>query len=239
MYSPTTSRTLSMNCGSEESFHVSCTCGFRPNARQIRETAVWFRPVAFAIDRVDQCVSRPGGLCSSVLTITSSTCSSVIFRGCPGRGSSASPSSRAATNRARHLPTICGVTPSLAATSLFAVPSAHASTIFDRSASACALFGRRAQRSRTARSSALRVKGAFGRPALPFPESTKLLTGLMIQDTSLGGHGKLPHARTCQACPEWSGLLAEYVWAERSTCGMAASPRCGRPKMSSTVRSSE
>ena len=32
----------------------------------------------------------------------------------------------------------------------------------------------------------------------------------------LRGHGKLPHAGTCQACPEWCGLLAEYVWAERS-----------------------
>jgi hypothetical protein len=29
-----------------------------PNARQIREIAVWDIPVAAAIDRVDQCVSR-------------------------------------------------------------------------------------------------------------------------------------------------------------------------------------
>jgi len=153
-----------------DSFHVSCTCGFRPNARQIREIAVWFRPVAFAIDRVDQCVSRSGGLSSSVFTITSSTRSLVIFRGCPGRGSSARPSSPLATNRARHLPTICGVTPNRPATSLFAVPSAHASTIFDRSASACALFGRRAHRSRTARSSSVSVNGAFGRPVAAIPQ---------------------------------------------------------------------
>jgi hypothetical protein len=46
-----------MNCGSDDSFQVWSRCGLRPNARQIRETAVWFRPVAFAIDRVDQCVS--------------------------------------------------------------------------------------------------------------------------------------------------------------------------------------
>ena len=39
------------------------------------------------------------------VTITSSTCPSVSLRGCPGRGSSTSPSSRRATNRGRHLPT--------------------------------------------------------------------------------------------------------------------------------------
>src|ERR1039457_3058636 len=100
MYRPTTSRTLPVNCGSEGSFQVSSRCGFSPNARQIRDTAVWFRPAARAIDRVDQCVSRFGGLRSSVFTITSSACSSVIFRGCPGRGSSPSPSSPPGTNRA-------------------------------------------------------------------------------------------------------------------------------------------
>jgi hypothetical protein len=39
MYRPTTSRTLSTNCGSADSFQVSIACGFNPNARQIRETA--------------------------------------------------------------------------------------------------------------------------------------------------------------------------------------------------------
>lgn len=53
-YNPTTSRTLSMNNGSVDSFHVSTRCGCRPNARQIREIAVWDIPVAAAIDRVDQ-----------------------------------------------------------------------------------------------------------------------------------------------------------------------------------------
>ena len=47
--------------------------------------------------------SRPWACVSSVLTITSSTCSSVIVRGRPGRGSSISPSSRCSANRARHL----------------------------------------------------------------------------------------------------------------------------------------
>jgi hypothetical protein len=63
--------------------------------RQIRETADWDMPCERAIDRVDQCVSPPGGACSSVAVITASTCSSPISQGRPDRGSSASPSSRA------------------------------------------------------------------------------------------------------------------------------------------------
>lgn len=54
MYKPTTSRTLSTNCGSVDSFHVSTACGFNPNARQIRETADCDIPIAEATDRVDQ-----------------------------------------------------------------------------------------------------------------------------------------------------------------------------------------
>ena len=82
-----------MNCGSLESFHVSWRCGCKPNARQIRETAVWESPTSAAIDRVDQCVAS-FGVDSNVLTITSSTCASLIIRGRPGRGSSSSPSRR-------------------------------------------------------------------------------------------------------------------------------------------------
>ena len=59
-----------------------------PRHRRLRE------PDLLAIERVDQCVASFGAL-SSVLVITASTCSSVIVRGRPGRGSSVSPSSRA------------------------------------------------------------------------------------------------------------------------------------------------
>jgi hypothetical protein len=75
----------------------------RPKARQIREIADWLIPVAAAIDRAGQCVSSPGPRSSSVFMITSSTCSSVIVRGAPGRGPSPRPSSRAAANRDCHL----------------------------------------------------------------------------------------------------------------------------------------
>jgi hypothetical protein len=90
-------------------------------------------PTSLAIDRVDQCVASFGAL-SKVLMITSSTCSSVIVRGRPGRGSSTSPSRRCAANRLRHVITIGRVTPSRAAISVFFNPSAAASTIRERSA---------------------------------------------------------------------------------------------------------
>lgn len=64
----------------------------------------------------------------------------------PGRGSSASPSSRCARNRRRHLVTVPGVTRSSAATCVFGAPRAQASTTFDLSARACELFARRDQR---------------------------------------------------------------------------------------------
>ncbi len=60
-----------------------------PERPPIRLTADWLIPVAAAIERVDQCVAFVG-CCSSVFTITRSTSSSLIVRGFPGRGSSAS-----------------------------------------------------------------------------------------------------------------------------------------------------
>ena len=59
MYRPTTSRTLAMNSGSVDSFHVLMTCGLRPKARQIRETDDCDRPVSSSVDRVDQWLSWP------------------------------------------------------------------------------------------------------------------------------------------------------------------------------------
>jgi len=82
---PTTSRTLSTNCGPLESLKVSARWGFRPKARQILEIADWLIPICFAIERVDQCVASPDSS-SSVFTITASTMSSVIVRTAPGGG---------------------------------------------------------------------------------------------------------------------------------------------------------
>jgi len=138
-------------------------CGLRPKARQIRETADWDMPADRAIDRVDQCVSPPAGSCSSVAVITFSTCSSVTVRGRPGRGSSPSPSSRDARNRDRHFDTVALELPRPAATSPTVPPTAQASTIRDRSASACAVLRHRAHPSRTCRSSSVSTTGSsFG-----------------------------------------------------------------------------
>src|SRR6059058_974806 len=60
-----------MNCESGESLNASVWCGFSPNARQIRLTAVWLIPVAAAIDLVDQCVAHRG-CSSSVFTLRGS-----------------------------------------------------------------------------------------------------------------------------------------------------------------------
>jgi hypothetical protein len=74
------------------------------------------------------------------------TLSSRIDGGRPGRGSSASPSSRRAANLPRHLLTVAGSTRRPAAACLFVAPSAQASTILARSASAWELLARRAHR---------------------------------------------------------------------------------------------
>jgi len=87
---------------SADSFRLSRRCGARPNARQIRETAVWLRPAWAAIDRVD----RVHGVDSRVAVITRSTSWSGIVRGRSGRGSSSRSSSRSTAKRLRHLVTL-------------------------------------------------------------------------------------------------------------------------------------
>ena len=152
-----------MKMGSVDSFHVWTMCGLRPKARQTRETVDWDMPADLAIDRVDQCVSPPGGSCSSVAVIIFSTCSSVTVLGLPGRCSSFSPCSLPARNRDRHFPAVARETPRPPATALTESPAAQASTIRDLSASACAVFRRRAHPSRTRRSSSVSTSGSsFG-----------------------------------------------------------------------------
>ena len=131
---------------------VSARCGLSRNSFQIRPIVERDSPVSAAIDARDQCVAS-FGVRSSVATMTASIRSSPIVRGPPGRGSSHSPSSRWATNRRRHLPTVAGTTASLAATCWLSSPSAHASTIFDRNANDCADFARRDQAHSCSRSS--------------------------------------------------------------------------------------
>ena len=115
-------------------------------------------PTWRASSRLDQWVA-PSGVSSRVRTTTSSTWASVIVRGTPGRGSSPSPSSRRARNRARHLITVTRLTRSRAATAVLLRPSAQASTIRARSASPCAVFRRFAQFSNVRRSASDSTSG--------------------------------------------------------------------------------
>ena len=220
-----------MNCGSVLSFQVCTKCGLRPNARQIRDTADWLMPVAAAIDLVDQCVSCPGPCSSTVLAMTTSTCSSVIVRGAPGRGSSERPSSRATANRDRHLATVGRDTPKAGATSVFDPPSAHASTIRDRNASACDVLRRRAHPSSTCRSSGLRTTGSsFG---LATRRSPVCANESMTQDTSYPAvkrqtavsSGQIWVTSARMACTS-AGVAADRGPAEQDNLG-------GRPVMRS------
>ncbi len=160
-YSPTMSRTLSMNSGSFDSLKVSTRCGCSANAFQMRAMAVWLMSHCLARLRVDQCVASRG-VDSSVVVKTRSTSASVILRGTPGRGSSSKPSRRRARNRPRHLPTVCFVTCTSRAIAVAVSPAAHRSTSRARKASACAVVGRRAQRSSVSRSSVVSTIGCNG-----------------------------------------------------------------------------
>ena len=133
--------TFSTSSGSDDNLKVPVRCGLRSKSRQIRPMVDFDRPLRAAIDARDQCVAF-FGVCSSVVTTTSSIRSRLIEGGRPGRGSSISPSSRELRNRCRHLDTVSGCTPSCPAICLLALPSAHASTIFDRTASTCEDFAR-------------------------------------------------------------------------------------------------
>ena len=141
----------------------SARCGLRSNFFQIRPIVDSDRPLRFAMEARDQRVASLG-LSSSVATITSSTLSSRTDGGRPGRGSSVSPSSRCAVNRPRHRATVCSLTRSSAATCLFCLPSAQASTILARKASACADVARGAHPVSWPRSASVSSSPAFGRP---------------------------------------------------------------------------
>ena len=94
----------------------------------------------------------------------------VIVAGRPGRGSSESPSNRSSQNRRRHFPTVAADTPQSRATSLFAWPSAHASTIRERNANAWEDFRRRSHRTNCSRSSSVNSNACLGRPVLAMPQ---------------------------------------------------------------------
>jgi hypothetical protein len=109
--------------------------------------------------------------------ITSSTCASVIVRGCPGRGSSVKPSRRASANRVRHFAAVARLIPRRAATSVLVRPSAAVNTIRDRNANACALDGRRDHDSNCSRSPTVSSIGTANGDGItpPFPPDPQLI----------------------------------------------------------------
>src|SRR5437870_5413730 len=129
----------------------------------MRLTVLWLNPHRVAMARVLQCVASRG-VASSVSVTICSTWASLMRRGAPGRGSASNPSSRAATNRLRHLPTVCLVRRSSRATRVFVRPLAHAKITRALCANACAVVGRRVQRSNASRSSSVSLSTGLGRP---------------------------------------------------------------------------
>jgi hypothetical protein len=63
-------------------------------------------------------------------------------------------------------------------------PSAHANTIRDRNANACAELARRDHRVNVFRSSSVSVNVAFGRPVFGIPDILYIENELWAQDTS-------------------------------------------------------
>ena len=82
------------------------TMGLQSEDPPMRCTVLRHRPLAWAMPRMLQCVA-PGGVASKVCVMTRSTSWSVTVRAAPGLGLSSRPSRRVATNRWRHLQTVC------------------------------------------------------------------------------------------------------------------------------------
>ena len=106
-YNPTTSRTLSMNCGSLLILKVSTRCGLSPNAFQIRPTVDFDSPILWPSTLATM---RRSGLALQRGHHHPLDLLVAIARGARAR-SSANPFNRSATNRPRHLHTICCDTP--------------------------------------------------------------------------------------------------------------------------------
>jgi hypothetical protein len=106
-----------------------------------------------------------------------------MVRGAPGRGSSASPSSRLARNRDRHLVTVPRATPSRAATAISGPPSAQASTIRARNASPCAVLRRFAQFSNVRRSASDSTSGSSLLSPIPPAHPANWPTGTPVTRT--------------------------------------------------------
>ena len=87
-------------------------------------------------------------------------------------------------NRLRHLPTVTRAHRRSTATLLLSAPSAHTKTILQRNANACDDVARLDHDTSWERSSSVNVSKALGRPVLAMPQSIKLSSEFLAQDTS-------------------------------------------------------
>jgi hypothetical protein len=159
MYSPTTSRTLSMNWGSggqlEGVDQVRLEPKYPPDPGdgRLRHAEV-----------VDQAASRAvGGIRGRGIQGRDQHLFDLLVGDPPGRDASARPSSRRARNRERRLVTVGREMPGRLTTSALLAPSAQASTLRQRNATAWLDVARLAQRSSVVHSASVSANsGSLG-----------------------------------------------------------------------------
>ena len=159
-----------MNNGSVESLKWSTRCGLRPKSFQIFPIVVFDSPVRCGhlrpgpVGRVGR--RRLQGRHDHVLDLVDAdragTARAFLIEQ-PVQAVFDEPAAPLA-DRVRRAP-------HRSATVLLSAPSAHANTILDRSASACAEVARGPHRVSCSRSSAVRISSALGRPVRGIPQS--------------------------------------------------------------------
>lgn len=157
------SRIFPTNWGSLENLKFSTRCRCRPNACQVRTTAVCDSAVFRAMRRLLHCVPF-SGIDSRVCVTTASICPSVTDRGAPGRGSSNKRSNRFTRNRSRHLQTVTAARCSRFATAPLLNPPSQPRAMLAHMATAGGDLGRRANMDSYDFLSGVTLSGLAGRP---------------------------------------------------------------------------
>ena len=148
------SRTFSTNCGSADNLNVSRRCDSYPNVCQMRAIVALDRPATWAKLRVVHCVAGVGGALERPGNHVNDPIVGRFARR-PGPWLVCQARETPGTKRSRHLQTLLLDTWSRLATARLVSPSAQANTIRDRSASRCAVIGRRVHCSSVRRSSSV------------------------------------------------------------------------------------
>jgi len=180
-------------------------------------------PHRVVIARLFQCVPAHG-VVSRVGVSTWATGPSVIVRGAPGRRSSRSRARHLVRNRCRPLGTVSSFSRSSRATTRFALPAAHASTMPAPCANACAVVRRRVSFPHRAFAGAERKRDdrtTLGHGHPPLSRSThgpgcpdellihgaslrrvRILESSVVPSSGRTGHGRQRHLRARQTWKE-------------------------------------